>query len=144
MSTETAWPAARVECIVSRMQCNRVNHLERSHCQRQASYLWGQKRIVKPELVPFEFGNGKRLIAIRPIATRRAHYVVAIDDSWDLNDDGGLREYLDQIYETIEDHFGRCWCESCAEPEDGERLPETGHECWPAICLEVGTEWWPL
>lgn len=130
---------------MKRLHGNRANRLRARYCGRQASWLWGRKRIVTPELVPWQFGNGRRVIAIRPIATRRSHYVVAVDDRWDLNADGGLREHLDEIYRAIEDWFGRCRCEECQDDSEAGGQPATSpHGCWPAPCLSGGTEWWAL
>lgn len=128
-----------------RLHGNRANCLRARYCRKQASWLWGQKRIITPELVPWRFGNGRLVIAIRPIATRRSHYVVAVDDRWDLNADGGLREHLAEIYGAIEDWFGHCWCEACLDdPDKGEQAAMSPHSCWPAPCFNTGTEWWEL
>lgn len=127
---------------MKRLPGNRANRLRRRYCRKQASWLWGQKRIVTPVLVPCQFGNGRRVIALRPISTRLSHYVVAIDDGWDLNADDGLRSHLDEIYEEIEDAFGHCGCEECVE--DGERPSGLPFDDWPAPCLNLGTEWWEL
>lgn len=123
---------------VRRIARRRVARLLDTYCMRQASYLWGRKRIIKPVLLPVQFGDGKQIIAIRPIATRTHHYVVAIHSTPDLDDRDGwtLHDDLDAIYDEIISHFGKCCCE-----DDDQHDP---FKAWPAICLEVGCEWWQL
>ena len=129
---------------VQRMHVTRINFLEKKYCKRQASFLWGRKRIVKPELLTISFGDGNKIIALRSINTRRDHYVVALDSRTGICGEDAeidIFDYIDDIYEALEDEFGRCACMSCSGEDDGD---ETGHDSWPSPCLNGGSEWWGL
>jgi hypothetical protein len=121
------------------MSAGRIAYLRRRYCRRQANYLWGQKRIVKPVLLPVQFGDGKQIIALRPICTRTHHYVVAINSTpnWFGRDcPDTLHDELDAIYESLGERFGECSSEN--DP------PDDAFKEWPALCLDGGTEWWNL
>lgn len=126
------------------MSHNRSAYIRRVYCRRQANYLWGQKRIIKPVLLPIQFGDGRQLIALRPITTRTHHYVVAVNSVPDWFERGTplLHDHLDAIYQEIKEQFGdvTAW-HMGDEPERGECDP---FKEWPAICLDIGCEWWGL
>jgi hypothetical protein len=132
----------------SSMTSNRRRYLQSRFCRRQASYLWSEKRIIKPVLLPIKFGDGKQVIAVRPITTRTHHYVVAINSTPDWFERGQketLHDQMDAIYEEIGERFGDItgWYLG-----DDQREAHLG-KCdpfkeWPAICLDIGTEWWRL
>jgi hypothetical protein len=112
---------------------------ERKYCTERDSYLWGQKRLVTPVLIPVVFGDGKQALAIRPIATRLSHYVLAIDSTIKV-EGGGVHDFIDQFYDAIEGRFGSCCCENC----NGEFENVEVFEEWPIPCLNTGSEWWRL
>ncbi len=135
------------ETPTRRMHGNMANRLRREFCGEQQSYLWGEKRMVVPQLLPVVFGDGKQIIAIRPIVTRLSHYVVAVDSSWTLNVPwrpwkATIRDHLPKIYEELENWFGMCKCEECRDLD--EESVDCPHKCWPRPCFQIGTEWWGL
>lgn len=111
--------------------------LERAFCREQESYLWAQRRIVKPVLLPVVYGDGRQIVAVRPINTRLSHYVVAVDSSITLPH-GTMHDLIDHIYEDLEDEFGMC-IHCIDEDEEIDPFAE-----WPAPCIEGGSEWWLL
>lgn len=127
-----------------------LTYMKRKWCRRHTGTLWGRRRWVKPVLVPKIFGDGKVVIALRPIATRLHHYVVAIDSTWNLDNHCNfdlkpgqapqpeLHDHLDEIYDAIIDHFGEVDTD-----EDGERTGDSFKQ-WPAIDLSIGCEWTQL
>lgn len=132
-------PDATIASVVP-MSPQRKGRLRSVYCRRQASYLWGDRRIITPELLPVEFGDGRQLIAVRPLNPRRSHYVVAVDSSlrvWA----GDIHDVIDQVYEELETYFGHCGCEECYS--EGKPWPITFKQ-WPIPCFNLGTEWWRL
>lgn len=127
------------------MAANRIKYLRSRHCRRQANYLWGRKRIIKPVLLPVQFGDGRQIIALRPITTRTHHYVIAVNSSpnwFNRETKETLHDQMDDIYAEIEDKFGNItrWYIG-DDPERGLCDP---FKEWPAICLDIGCEWWNL
>lgn len=123
-----------------------ASDLKRRFCKRQIDQLYGQRRFVTPELVPFRWGNGRQIIGIRPLILRRSWYVVAIDNRMQIgrptgcfDEDDEFRELLDDsIYPEIEEYFGRVdWDESQTDEFDA-------HAAWPMVNHEVGHEWFCL
>lgn len=111
-------------------------------CKRQASNLWGKKRIIQPQLLPFVWGDGKRIVAIRPIITRTHHFVVAVDSS--IVHERDVHDIIDDIYEVHEEWFGRCECVECGGDEDTHDDGDIRFKQWPVICTNGGCEWWFL
>jgi hypothetical protein len=102
--------------------------------RRQQAYLWGQKYFITPRLVDEAFGDGQTLIHLTPLNTRPNYYVVRVDSRWGesaegLNDE--FRDTLDDIYESIEDQYGRAiwWDEEDEDEDDREQFPAFDDEC---------------
>lgn len=128
-------PLGSLSC--SPLPDDRKDALTKRFCRKQADYLWGQKRFVTPVLLPKQWGDGLQLIALRPIILRMAWYVIAIDSSMDIG--SGWRDLLDEeIYEELEDHFGR------VTPEDQKEEGFDCHAAWPAVNHDCGHEWWQI
>lgn len=124
-----------------RMHGNTLRHLTGKHGRRQAVYLWGDRRgIVRHYVIPWVWGDGRQIIAYRPIETRLGHYVLAGDSSWQL-DRGDLHEHTDEIMDLVEDSFGCCGCDECRE--DGKSWPYLFKQ-WPTPCFNGGSEWWTI
>jgi hypothetical protein len=141
MQTATGLKARKMS---KRMQ----EQIRKQFCRRQASYLWGKKRILTPELLPFVFGDGKQVLAVRPIRTRREHFVVLIDSSVKVYS-GGVHDIIDDIYELHMNTFGCCSCQDCGgEPidddDDCDKENAMLFSQWPIICRNTGCEWWLL
>lgn len=143
------------ELVGVTMPARRQRELRQRFCQRQASYLWGDKRIITPVLIPVIWGDGRKIIALRPIVTRQSHYVIAGDSSWTISDRHGqyatFREHLkDGIYDEIEELFGECGCADCGYFENREEreaaagIVDLVFKQWPTPCLSGGCEWWQL
>lgn len=102
-------------------------------------HLWGMSIDFTPAVLPTAFGDGRALLALTTLNSRPRYYVIRIDSGWSVDDtqaDGGdLRDHLDDIYEAIEETFGRAVFE-----EDGDADPEP----WPAFDDRYGTAWWRL
>lgn len=135
--------------VSRRMSPQMASAWRRKYCNRQWSILWTRRRVITPELVPRVYGDGKQAIALRPIITRREHYVLAIDSSVQIYS-GDFHDVLDTIYDDIEDIFGPCQCVECGEGFDVGNDPDGCKACdarfkqWPVACFNGGTEWWPL
>lgn len=63
---------------------------------------WAQRCRIKPRLVTRVFGDGRRLLRLYPIMFRPNHFVVRVDSKLD---DGHAHDWLDEIYEAIEEEF---------------------------------------
>jgi hypothetical protein len=128
---------------ITKLSPNRKRRLQAKFCRRQTNELWGKKRFVKPVLLPVQFGDGKQIIALRSLTTRRDHYVIAINSTPDLHKVGfTLHDDLSAIYAEIQTYFGDC-TQEYVDPEDGKK-PINPFKAWPAICLDSGCEWWQL
>lgn len=118
----------------------------RKYCRRQLSILWTERRIIVPELVPVIWGDGQQVIAVRPINTRREHYIVAIDSGIRV-ESGDVHEIIDNVKEIIEELFGMCQCVECGgeeipnDPRGWKDLARTFKQ-WPTPCFNGGCEWW--
>lgn len=107
-------------------------------------YLWVPEDAIVfvPQVCSHVFGDGRALIEISPIMHRPMFYVVRIDSAWDCDDYGtadgsvSLRDHLDEIYDALEDDFGR------SRDEDEENV-----DLWPAVDIDDGSCWkrrdWP-
>jgi len=94
--------------------------LTKAHYRR----LWGQKHLVRPALVTEVFGDGKKLVCLTPTAHRPNYYVVQVDSSWELDNFASgenFCDHLDDIYDAIEEQFGRSidHFDDCPEDCDG-------------------------
>lgn len=105
-------------------------------------YLWGQPSTFVPAVCSKVFGDGRALLALTTCNSRPAFYVVRIDSTWGAEDHAmpagapDLRDFLDDIYDALEDDFGIARLEDDEEPDD-----------WPAFDFGAGTSWsrmsWP-
>lgn len=101
---------------------------------------WGSDYTVTPRLVSEVFGDGRQLIWLQPLNTRPNYYVVRIDSAWNrsnLAQEGDvLCDHLDEIYDAIDDEYGR------AHKADEDECRD-----FPALDLDAGCAWgeqeWP-
>jgi hypothetical protein len=70
----------------------------------QHTEMWGETYDFTPALLSKSYGDGKQLLMLFPIMERPRYWVVRVDSKC-LDDD--LREILDDVYEQIDDQFGR-------------------------------------
>lgn len=123
------------------MKRHRLNHHSTEKRLRMAIekptpvQFWGEDYVIVPRLVSRVFGNGRRLIHITPLNTRPNYYVVRVDSRWVNLDGDGFRDFIEEVYEAIEDEFG------AVDYDDDESYP------WPAFDGDVGVCWgglyWP-
>src|SRR5713101_492239 len=92
--------------------------------------FWGQRRMCKPMFVDEILGNGEMLISVTPLNTRPHYYLIRIDSHWLSKDpdDETIYDHLDDIYEVIEDQFGRHYEDKYESPTGRER-----YNPWPAL-----------
>lgn len=100
------------------------------------AYLWGKKYKVTPCLVDQVWGDGKQFIWLAPILIRPNFYVVRIDSKTGTEGDD-WPEVLEEIYDAIDDQFGRC-CDQAYETGECEC---SHHETWPAFFDWGGCCW---
>lgn len=104
-------------------------------------FLWGQRYTFVPALCSKIFGDGRALLALTTINSRPRYYVVRIDSRWEIDEASApegaesVRDHLDEIYDALEEDFGR------AVYEDDEEVDEEPRE-WPAFDDRSGTTWW--
>lgn len=116
----------------------------RAEQRRQTVYLWGQPSSVKPVILRTVFGDGGQLIGLAPIMLRPRYYLVRIDNRWHTSnfarcpEELRLCEHLDEIYEAIEDEFGRA--EEEWEHDNGRTYRRRNP--WPAADISDGCAWW--
>jgi hypothetical protein len=96
------------------------------------THFWGQECTCEPVLIDAVLGDGMMLLSFTPLNTRPNYYLIRIDSSW-LHCDDGLYDYLDDIYEAIEDQVGPAKFEG----DDGEEEQAE----WPALDDENGSCW---
>jgi hypothetical protein len=141
MQNQTTVDAASMHGFVHRPMSPRMQkRLREQFCKRHASVLWTKKRFIIPEVLPFVWGNGKLIVAVRPIITRKEHFIVAVDSSWQ-ND---MHDLIDDIYDVHEDYFGPCRCVECGGDEEEHEDGDIRFKQWPVICTNGGCEWWFL
>lgn len=107
--------------------------------RRRKVRFWGASFMVTPRLLDHVEGNGLLVIFVTPMDTRPNYYVLRVDSGWaagDLNDDD-WRDYMDEVYEYLEDGFG---------PAEEEWTHDNGrtytrHNDWPAFNDSSGTSW---
>ena len=114
--------------------------------RRRTEYLWGDPHRITPRLANSIFGNGRRLLVLEPTNTRPNYYVVRIDSRWQLSNRGKgelLLDHLDDIYDAIEQEFGRCESES----DEGCAACKRNACYFPIADFGVGSSWgemdWP-
>ena len=108
------------------------------------AYLWTPSDGVDftPRVCDKIFGDGRALLRLTTINSRPRFYVIRIDSAWKVDDsgapDGGpdIWDQLEEIYEALEEQFGRV-----REIEDDEI------NGWPTFDHETGASWsrmdWP-
>lgn len=104
-------------------------------------YWWGRDHLCSPKVVERIFGDGQKLAFFAPTGTRPNYYVLQMDSAWtpdrmrDPVGEGwmGSREFLDEVYDAVQDEFGFYFDD---DEEDGE--PEYG---WPMLDLNYGCSW---
>jgi hypothetical protein len=106
-------------------------------------HWWGFDYRITPRLVSTKLGDGLGLIHFTPLNTRPNYYMVRVDSSLvddghdgdvGLNSDHFYDDVLPDIYEAIEEDFGRAdW--PCEEDENAEPDP------FPALNDDVGSCW---
>lgn len=104
-------------------------------------HWWGHDYTITPALVDEVLGDGKRVIAFQPLATRPNYYVVRVDSSWCLDGEDGddsIFEHTDDIYDAIEEQYGRSHYEPDEDEEEAEDAP------FPALDDSYGSSWWSL
>jgi len=103
--------------------------------------FWGADHAITPRLVDEIFGDGKQLIQLEPLNTRPDYYVVRIDSKWSLENSAesdSFIEHLEEIYDAIEDQFGR-WCRCEEEDCDCEE-----DQSFPVLSTDCGSGWFPM
>ncbi len=107
-------------------------------------YLWTPSDGLDfvPALASTVFGDGRALLRIAMINHRPRYHVVRIDSTWAVGDDPSaparpdLWDFIDDIYEALEEEFG-----PLRDEESDTDRP------WPAFDSEGGTSWsrmhWP-
>jgi hypothetical protein len=107
--------------------------------------LWGYWSDIQPAWVPETLGDGMRVMAVSPLATRPNYYVIRCDSSWV---DDVWRDRLDEVYEAIEDSYGAMCGDSyefCKEWGDGESCGRHHEDdAWFPFLFDGGSEWWTL
>ena len=109
--------------------------------------FWGSDHTVQPAVVTTELGDGNHIIYFTPLNTRPWFYVVFIDSAWDFDSDDWWDIHLDQVYDAIEDEFGRNCDEDyerCkAEFADGESCGRHHEDdVWfPVLSADCGCSW---
>lgn len=105
------------------------------------SKFWGQPARVDPRFVEAVLGDGRQLLGMTTLDSRPNYYVIRVDSNWHLSMcrkcenhcPDQLFEHLEEIYEAIENEYGRA-----LDEETGEKDP------WPAFDDESGCSWFPF
>ena len=109
--------------------------------QRRKTRFWGTCHMVTPRLLNWIQGDGLQVIFVTPLATRPNHYVVRIDSKvTDLDDDEFRDGILGEIYDELEDQFGKAYDEW--ESDNGRTYER--HRYWPAFDDSSGCSWGEL
>jgi hypothetical protein len=75
---------------------------------------WGDTYDFQPVLIDQVFGDGQLLVKLFPIMERPRYWVVRVDSRCRTDDDA-IFDYLDDIYEAIDEQFG-------CPPEDDDGI----------------------
>ena len=72
--------------------------------------FWGKEYTITPRLIAHVFGDGRRLMAITPLATRPNYFVARVDstvtDPLDPFPASSQEALLDHIMEAAEEEYG--------------------------------------
>ena len=103
-------------------------------------HFWGGQQTITPVFIRAKLGNGKLLLRVTPLSTRPNYYLIRVSSRWRHRmDRDDWHDYLDVIYETIEDQCGRSDVDEAGESyrPDGAWI----HNDWPALDLDAGIAW---
>lgn len=117
----------------------RAKALEKRFCRRHRVRFWGCSYTITPRLLHTQFGDGKRVMHLTPLATRPDYYIFCFDSKSDIDSDAFYDE-LDYIYMALEDEFGRS--EEDWEHDNGRTYHK--HHDFPAFNDSCGTCWGTL
>ena len=138
---------------IARYYRNHTEELRAKIEQPKDVKFWGQPYTITPRLVSKCLGDGLQLIYLKPLSTRPDYYIARIDSRHGLSNHSETNspdDWLDDLYNLIEDEFGRYdfECDDCGE--DGKSISECGCQSereFPALDLNCGSSWgtykWP-
>jgi hypothetical protein len=114
--------------------------------RRTLTHLWGARHFVVPRLVTDIFGDGRLLLGLSPIRFRPNYFVVRIDSGWSISNWDQQNpmppgEWLDRVYDSIQDEFGE-W--PWAKAYGLRWTEEEGDENDSRIQFRDGCEWWDM
>lgn len=95
--------------------------------------LWGAPCHVEPRLLDKFWGDGRQVMTWSPTMDRPNYYVVRIDSQM-ATDDDAFYDFIDTIWDELEDQFGPQWV-----PDDDGEVPDEP-EPWPAVNTD-GVSW---
>jgi len=116
---------------------------------RRARNFQGVSHVKPLRLVDKVFGDGRQLIALQPPNTGPNYYVVRIDSSWQLSDQGLdgslLAEHIGEVIAALEAQFGPSWYvgDPPKRGDDGRPFRPTKDDsgcCWFALNWPPGHE----
>lgn len=118
----------------------------------EKTQLWGQELLAEKVVIDQEFGDGLKILAFSPLATRPNYYIVFIDSSWviDGDDDNSVSEHTDEIYEAISEEYGELCgytLEECEAQNHGKSCgfhldSEEDEAEFPVLDDSCGSSWW--
>lgn len=120
----------------SQMPSERAAYLLRRYCRRHKTSFWGRNYIITPRLLETIWGDGKKVMHLTPLATRPDYYVFCINSGMETDTDD-FHDLLDEIYEALEDQFGRS--EEDWTHDNGRTYHK--HNDFPAFNDSCGTCW---
>ena len=119
--------------------------------------FWGNSCICRSAFCPTVLGDGYQLLALTPMDTRPNYYLIRVHSSWDTSnyEPSCIADHLDEIYDAIEDYFGRVEYEDAAGKicrADWPSFEFGSGQCWSSAMDLIRLEpnfweprgWWGL
>lgn len=98
--------------------------------------FWGHSYTITPKLVSTVWGNGEKWMHLTPLNTRPNYYVLRVDSRLGAEGWPEFADICDDVYNAIEDEFGRVDDDMDEDDSDSEELRD-----WPAADFSVGSSW---
>lgn len=108
--------------------------------RRRKVIFWGSEHMIARRLLTPVLGDGKLVIFLTPLATRPHSYVIRIDSKTDLDSDDFIDTTLEEIYDNLEDDFGK----SVDEYEHNNGRTYVKNNGWPTLDDSCGCCWGEL
>jgi len=103
--------------------------------QHRSANFQGNRNMKPLRLVDKVFGDGRQLVTLHPPNSGPNYYVVRVDSSWQLSDQGMggslFSDHIGAVIEAIEAQFGSAWYvgDPVKRLDNGQPFSPTKEDC---------------